>query len=271
MSTSPSTHPSALPSTSPGKSSSTHDLSTGVKGSLIAHLTFFLLLFLQSLIFPSRVIPWVPTLQVDWVALPSDLKKNLTHPSRTQMNQEIAKLLKKVEKEAKITPIETTTPLHKQSHPMLLPGKTVEKRNLRALQRIKALSKIQAFSDEALLSLHPSASRPINGNRISPGKSLSGEAKEANQTSYYDTLRDRLVENWTLPPWIKRQPFSAQVLIFINHRGELKNFRFKKFSGNAQFDEAIRRTLKMSQPFPPPPEELTGSLLSDGIIMGFPL
>ena len=36
-------------------------------------------------------------------------------------------------------------------------------------------------------------------------------------------------------------------------------------------DEAVKKTLTQSQPFPRPPEDLISSLLSNGILLGFPL
>jgi hypothetical protein len=46
---------------------------------------------------------------------------------------------------------------------------------------------------------------------------------------------------------------------------------FVRPSGNSQFDDAVRKTLQQSQPFPVPPIEIRPTLAADGILVGFPL
>src|SRR6185312_11718076 len=108
------------------------------------------------------------------------------------------------------------------------------------------------------------------GNKISKGTSVSGEAKESDQANYYDSVLQRLRDNWALPIWLTRQNFSAQVQIFIDARGRLHGYRFVRVSGNAKFDDAVKRSLEESDPFPAPPRELSGNVLVNGITFGFP-
>jgi TonB family protein len=138
-----------------------------------------------------------------------------------------------------------------------------EKRLKAAMDRIKALSKIHADTDSEKTEDAP----PIKGNKISKGNSQDGDAKESDSANYYDTVRAKLQENWALPVWLSRQNLSAQIEITIDGRGQVRDFRFAKPSGNAQFDAAVKRTLQESQPFPAPPEDLLGN----GILIGFPL
>jgi TolA protein len=137
-----------------------------------------------------------------------------------------------------------------------------EKRLKAALDRIKALSRIdrELHADNA-------ASPPIKGNKISKGSSTAEDAKESDDANYYDSVRSRLQENWALPVWLSRQNLSAQIEIVIDSHGRVREFRFKKSSGNTQFDDAVKKTLAESQPFPTPPSEL----LMNGILVGFPL
>jgi TonB family protein len=100
---------------------------------------------------------------------------------------------------------------------------------------------------------------------------LSGDAKESAETSYYDLIKDRLAENWALPPWLARQKLSAQVIININAQGHVARIQFTRTSGNPQFDDAIRTAIKQSDPFPSPPQEILTILQNQGILVGFPL
>ena len=229
-----------------------------LKWSLIAHLSLIAFVILKSLVFPGKPIPYTPSLRVDLVALPDLLKKDLKFVSPTPPAPSKAK-----EKEE--PPEEKTE--EEEAVIKTKPKKSEDKRESKiknALARIKALDKIAEETKNV-------PSPVIKGNAISKGTSLSGDAKETAMTSYYDLVRNKLQENWSLPVWIARQDFSAQVQIFIDTRGRISRYRITKVSGSAQFDEAVKRTLKISQPFPPPTEDIASSVLVDGILVGFPL
>ena len=240
-----------------------HDFSKGLKWSFIFHFVLVLCFLIKSFVFPGKPVFIAPTLRVDIVGLPDLLKKD---------KGKLAKTLAEVEKkEAK--QIETAAPSKKKSDaadpdemvlkPKRESGQARQKKLKNALARIKALAKIsESEGKQAGL---------VKGNIISRGSSLSGDAKEGDQNGYYDVLRERLQENWALPIWIARQKYTAQVQVFIDARGRLRNFRFVKLSGNAQFDDAVKRTLAESQPFPFPPPDLVSQFATDGILVGFPL
>jgi len=274
-------------------------------GAFLGHVLLLVAGMLEQLISPSHPVVIHPTLRVDLVGLPDVLKKNLVLPkSSPGLSSPWSKILKEAELNAqKIQPLAPAkemripsrskqtnraegdlalqgevgplrkrdgvlTPVPTFSHPGLQSGgHPISNKNKRALDRIKSLAKIQWSSDARKT---PSDS-PIKGNQISPGNSLSGDAKENNAASYYGLLQSHLQENWALHPWNRNQDLSAQVQIFIDPQGKLKKYFFMKFSGNAQFDAAVKRVLEESQPFPLPPEGLQSSLLTDGVTMGFPL
>jgi outer membrane biosynthesis protein TonB len=229
----------------------------GMKWSLIGHVGLLVFILFKSLVFPGNSIPYVPTLRVDIVGLPDVLKKDLKAP--TASSKEIEKALEESEKKA---PKEKEVAAPDE---MVLKPKKTANRNKNALARIKALAKMDTSEDSR------SAPKIIKGNQLSKGTSLSGDARESAVANYYDSIRDRLQENWALNPLLARQKFSASVQLFIDARGKLVRFKFTKLSGNSQFDDAVRRALQQSQPFSPPPAELKASLLSDGLFLGFPL
>jgi hypothetical protein len=237
--------PSANPPRKP-KHVSEEGYARALRASFIAHALFILLVLFKGLIFPSAPKPYVPTLRVDMVGLPDVLKKDLRAlPTDTSVAD----------------PDELVLHPKKKS----LTNQSREKKLRSALDRIKALSKITADDTPKSKTIL------VKGNKISKGAALSGDAKEAAEASYYDLLRGKLQENWALPVWIARQNYSAQVQLFVDGRGRVKSFRFVKTSGNAQFDSAIKKTLEESQPFPAPSEDVAGSLLTNGVLIGFPL
>ncbi len=219
-------------------------LSSGLKRSLLVHFVLMSLVLLKGLVIPKAPLPYIPTLKVDLVALPSQLTKDI-----------------RIENQATEKPPTETKSLPQVTKDMELPTNQRTRRNRRALDRIKALAKIQGEVD----------SRPIEGNKISKGLSLSGEAKEAEKSNYLEVLVDRLHPHWVLPTWLQRLDPNAQVLVRIDKRGRLLNFSFIKRSGYPQFDDLVVRALQESQPFPFPPADIKDLLLTDGVSLGFPL
>lgn len=267
----PPTHPPKLPSD--------QDYRQGLRLSLGLHAALLVLFLIKSLVFPGNPLPFVPTLRVDIVGLPDALKSDLKNLPSTK---EVSKILKQAELEAQrikpvtppkteIKPEEIAKPDELVLHPKPTPTKQLskkaekerEKRLKSALDRMKALAKISNEDKKPGVL--------IQGNKISKGNSLSGEAKESDQSNYYDDVLQRLKDNWALPVWLSRQNFSAQVQIFIDASGRLHGYRFVKFSGNSHFDDAIKRSLEESAPFPAPPREISASVLVNGIVFGFPL
>jgi colicin import membrane protein len=256
------------------------DLSRGLRWSAVFHAGLALFVIIKSFVFPGTPIVYHPTLRVDIVGLP-DLLKNekqqiakLPQAETTAQNETLTEALKQAETQAK----KVKTPEPAMPDELVLKPtasnqtkQIAEQQNVRqkkmknALDRIKALSRITEAENKA------SPGVLIKGNHISKGTSLSGDARESLTANYYDSLRERLQEFWSLPVWIARQKLAAQVQMMIDSRGRLQSFRFVRLSGNAQFDNAVKRTLQESQPYPTPPRELASTLMSDGILVGFPL
>jgi len=134
-----------------------------------------------------------------------------------------------------------------------------------ALARIRSIEKLkpQAESEEE----NETIGAIVKGNKVSPGTSLSGEAKEAAEVSYFERVRDRVSEHWSLPPWLARQELSAQMLIQIDKQGRITRQKLVKSSGNPRFDEAITRALNTAQPLPTPPPALPAYVAPNGILV----
>jgi TonB family protein len=273
------------------KGSEDRDFRRGFRLSIVAHLAVAFAILIKAVVLPNKPVTIVPTLRVDVVGLPDLLKQDLKKGADARASQEaINKALKQAEEAARKIEPPKPMKLPKASEPvekaepneMVLKPKQIqaeknekentkhrEKKLMSALHRIRALDKI---SDE----VHPKkptseGATLIKGNRISKGSSLSSDAVESDVANYYDSVRDRLQDNWEIPIWFKNQGLSAKVQIFIDRNGRLRNFRFIKPSGNPQFDDAVKRTISESQPFPAPPEDVISTVLVDGILVGFPL
>jgi outer membrane biosynthesis protein TonB len=241
----------------------------GFRLALGLHGGLALFILVSNWILPSEPIAILPTLKVDLVGLPDQLKSEPILAGKAQQLQEAEEQAKRVQ-----TPDLSKIPVAKQpvdeadSGPSLQPAKKKEAPNDRlkklqaSLNRIKSLQKIQ--SDE-------SPGVPIRGNRVSQGTSLSSDAIQALQATYFDHVRDRLQEHWSLPIWLSRQNFSAQIQLTIDRTGRAKSIRWLKRSGNESFDQFVQRAIQDSQPFDRPPADVADAVESRGIQVGFPL
>lgn len=238
-------------------------LGSDFKKSTLLHALLFIFITVKTVFFPGRFLPVTPTLRVDLVALPDNLKKKVQiEIQRNRANSQVstprpAPAFQMGPASAKRNPIDSLT-----------------QKNSRALSRIKALDSVDQTSTPKKANSDPSTEKEtekFQGNKLSPGQSTSDEAKEGAKASYFDALRDKIKENWELPPWLTREELAAQVQIRIDRDGMVQELYFVKPSGNPRFDDAVNRAIEESSPFPPPPEDLSDSLLSHGILIGFPL
>lgn len=244
----------------PGLATQSAALKRAIRISLWVHGGVLLGLLIQGLFFPSTSTPYVPSLRVDLIGLPDQLK---------------FEKIELADKPGKGAPAESSPakPDAKTPDPDGMLPKTAkkpdpkaeaQKRAKDALARIKALSRIKDDSETA------GGTTVVKGNQLSKGTSLSADARESMETGYIDLLWDRLQENWALPSWLQGRGYEAKVYATIDARGSLTSLRFQKSSGNAAFDEYVVQAVRNAQPFPPPPEELRGTLVSRGVLLGFP-
>lgn len=232
----------------------------------IAHGTVLLVVVLKSIIFPGEPVKYTPALRVDMVGLPDLTKQDLMDISKALPKEAPQEKIAKPQPKEAVKEDELVLKPKKKKEDAKKQEKAREDRMESALARIRALEKVRESARN-----EEEAAVVIKGNKVSKGTSLSGDAKEAAEASYYDLVKDRLIENWALPPWLARQKYAAQVLITVNAQGRITAVKFLKPSGNAQFDDAIRATLKDSQPLPEPPEAVLATVENRGILLGFPL
>ena len=276
----------AASSVAAGGVGSSESYSRGLRYSLGAHGLILLIALLKSLVFPGNPIVIPPALRVDIVGLPDVLKKDLikvpTAPAPDKPAPEEAKPHETIKELKPLPPVKETVkqkpapPPKEMAEPdemVLKPRettKTREKKMKSALDRIRALEKIKDDLKGETKKTKPSG-MVVKGNQISKGSSLSPDARESAIASYYDTIRDRLQSNWALPVWLARQKLSAQINLKLDGAGRVSGLQITRASGNAQFDEAVRRAVQQSSPFPPPPADIAGSIAASGVQVGFPL
>ena len=243
------------------------EFQAGLWISLFLHacLVASLLIGARHMADTNKLTPILPTLRVDLVGLPDQLKSEMVAPAPYVPQKEQAapapalkaerKPLPIVPKEVMKLPSTKVQPVTK-SQPLT---KDRSKRMKNALERIKALSKIQEESNDT-------PSQAVKGNQVSRGSSMSANAQTSTAPNYAEHVRDRLQNFWALPPWLARQNLAAQVELEINSAGMVSRVQFLRSSGNLQFDNEVKKTIQNSQPFHPPEGGNTARM-----VVGFPL
>ena len=77
---------------------------------------------------------------------------------------------------------------------------------------------------------------------------------------YFRRLEEAVREAWVLPEPVAREAGSLMVelRIVIERDGRVSDTRVERSSGNAYFDESVRRAIRKASPLPVPPEQLRG-------------
>jgi len=262
-------------------------LSRGFLFSFIFHFTLICFTLIKLFVFPSKIEHYTPTLRVDVVDLPDIAKKDLEKltagrpkpsddppppappapPKVTQTPKDEVKSDEMVLREKK----------EAEQKKALADKKAAEKKRVeeqkkrtaqmsQALARMKALEKINKLAEE-----NEKEGAVIKGNRISKGSSLTGEEREEAELRYEDLVLEKVKANWTLPPWLANQDLSAQVLIKIDSGGRVIRMSFEKSSGHQGFDDAVQSAIQTSQPFPEPNRKDLIRMLTNGVLLGFPI
>jgi len=273
-----------LPPRGPEAQSADDDssLKRNLKTSATFHVAVLLVVLIKSIVLPGTPKTYQPALRVDIVGLPDLLKQDMQNlrPAKPETTTAEPALPRKAIEKEEADPDEMVLKREAKSvaekNRKLLKEFEEKTRNEEerrkkmdaALRRVKSLAKLNDIKDTPEGETSPTQ---IKGNQISRGASVSGDARQSDHASYYDQVRARLQENWELPVWLSRQNLAARIEVFVDRKGMVRSYRFTKASGNPQFDEAIKRTLTASQPFPAPPAEEADSLLVHGISVGFPL
>lgn len=227
------------------------------------HLLAYLILLIGPSLRLSTPKPYIPSLRVDLVGLPTQKTVESAAPPPGESAPTPAPAPAPKKTKIRDLPEEGDYSLKKSKTKTKESKKEKEaKRKLKqAIERIRAIERIKALT----------ATEEVRGNRISKGTSLSAEARSTLEAGYFDVVLEQVRTHWELPKWLLGQGLSAKVLLQIDSRGNIRNFKFVQSSGNPGFDQEVKRALLAANPFPIPPQDISTAILNDGILLGFPL
>lgn len=250
--------------------------------SFILHICLFLALSAGSF-FVAKPILMEPTIHVDMVALPTQVKNNEAPPPDVTLPikpnpppppPEETKPEPQPEKAAKPEPTEEDQ--------MALERKKeaeAKKRAEAALKRMREQLKKERQADEQkklekrkadLKAFEQKYRQAIAGNQKNEGTSLTGQM-QATLNAYVGAITDRIRSNWALPTFLQGQGLAAKIVIHIDARGNIVKMEFTRVSGNTLFDNNAEQAVRQSSPLPPPPAEMASGLRNSGVEVRFPL
>ncbi len=242
-------------------------LARALRISLILHFAVAMAILIKGLLLPSEPKIFLPSLRVDLIGLPDLKRSEIPKPAPSNPEPEKKETLPPPPAPKVAVAPETeqgdysTSKKKPQKKETSRKEKEAQTKLKRALDRIKALERVKALAGED----------EIKGNQVSIGSALTGEARQALETSYFDVVLERVRTYWELPKWLQDQGRSAKVMVYLDSQGRMKSFQFVQPSGNDAFDQEVKRTLQASNPFPVPPAAIAGEIGKQGILLGFPL
>jgi TonB family protein len=246
--------------------------------SFVAHLVLFALLFTSTKLFPSTAKMYLPAIQVDMVALPSDVKTDsnqavdTTLPIKENTPPPLPKVAEKApEPTPAPLPAAKAPPTPKLKNPEVAAESAIEKLKKEVAKAAKAEKQEKQEKKKEDLQKFQERYRAANrGNQLHQGTNMSG-TMEATVNAYGGAVTARLQQNWALPAYLQSEKLRASVVLYINASGQITNFRFTQKSGNDAFDNCVETTIQHSSPLPPPPADIAPSLRSGGMEVLFPI
>jgi TonB family protein len=242
-----------------------------------AHGVVLSLFLIQKIVFPNNPLLFQPTVQVDLVALPNQVKApeqmvDTSLPVSDQAPEAAPE--PDVPNEPNALVKETEKPKNPSKSP-----EAIKKDANRALEKLKqeiekqkvdARQKLIEAEKERIKSLEQRSRQALRGNQVNQGTSASG-ALEQTINAYAGHVTERLRSNWALPTWLQSGNLSASVRIYIDQQGRIMSYAFTQSSGNEAFDNYVKGAVERSSPLAPPPAEMARQLQTNGIQVGFPL
>jgi colicin import membrane protein len=242
----------------------TDTLSRNLFISIGGHLALVLVIFFQAVMIPHDPLELRTAIRVDVVGLPDKIQE-LT-PKEEAKPEPAAPAPKLPPKETMVEP-KPKAPQMPNTKEKKTDFSKSQKQALNKLKSLEALEKIKSQVSEGTGKAKPT--QVIKGQAINEGNSLTGLEK-IDFDRYLQDVKDRILNQWSIPEWMADAKLKAQVLVLIDERGYVTRKIFRKSSGNIVFDDTVKSAIDAASPLPAPPKRLQSQLATSGIIFNFP-
>ena len=123
-----------------------------------------------------------------------------------------------------------------------------------------ARAAVRSVGDRVAHRIEPPPPRPAQGAGGFGGGSQGTVRLPPELREYFRRLEEAVREAWVLPEPVAREAgkLMVELRIVIERDGRVSETRVERSSGNAYFDESVRRAIRKASPLPVPPEQLRG-------------
>lgn len=252
--------------------------------SLTAHITTFILLsfspqFLRLLPEKKGKVTWVKlTKGTGKDSSISPFRKSKGMPYSTIREQkealrEIAKDKRGADKKSipsDIKRIEAGEPTKQRTSRE--GGIDLSKKSSRERTIDEALARVQEQLEKREVEIE-AAQIEKEGSGQSPYGSLDTTEGETNPVlaAYYEAIKKKINQEWITTPKKQEegQSLKTEINLKIDINGNIVSANYETQSGDPSFDLSAMRAVERSAPFPGPPEEIRGEVLSEGFLIEF--
>lgn len=243
------------------------DLKKSLIHSLVAHILLVAFFSVKMVFFPNEDLTYQAAVRVDLVALPDKIDwANPPAPPPPPATTE--------KPEEKTAPPQQEIKIKEKTTVKEPDTISLKKKQKEALAKLKAMEAIERIKQEAAKEKTTSNSKAtkdfkFKGNILSPGTELTGLNKLQHE-EYIVNLDRHIKQYWTLPEWLAKKDYSAQIRVRIDDRGRVISKQLVRSSGNSAYDDIVIATIDKASPFPQPPEKFSAIVSVNGILIGFP-
>ncbi len=270
-----------------------------VKISVLLHVALFLAFTINATFFTEPPVEFEKAIRVDMVGLPDkpsaelapapaakeflkeSLKETVKEPPKEPVKPEPSKpeLVTKpippnpvAKTEVKPTKLPKVLPKIDTEAINLEKTKSKQKQALEKLKQLEALEEIQKDVEtegrKKTAQATAAAGAKYKGNVLAPGTELTGVNK-LQADNYISDVHRHMIENWTLPEYLKNRKLRTDVLVRFDESGVILAKEVVKSSGNPTFDEFVLAAIQKSSPVPAPPAKFVRLSSVQGFLFRF--
>lgn len=114
----------------------------------------------------------------------------------------------------------------------------------------------------------------MEGNKVSKGQALVGDALKAAQgefADYVSAIPGHIRPYWKLPSYLMDRDLRARIRVYISENGKILKTQVYESSGVEEFDRRALGALEKAGVLPAPEKSIRSRLAAGQVVLGFPL
>lgn len=228
--------------------------------SVCIHAAVLTLLTLMPWLFPRKIHAPVYPVTLITQAAP---KPRVTKPKVTVTKKPTRKPPKKAKpKPKKPKPRKKVVHKKKPARKDVISEKRIQKKMETAIEELRKKAEAEE-KPEVKEQKEPEVKEEVAQVAPKPSRAVI----DLRLRTYYNTIWQRIKEEWILPPSLLEESEDQETVIVIKVQrdGGIVESWFEKKSGSLAYDESAMRAIKKANPLPPFPQELDEDFLEIGV------